>query len=86
MVKRYDRMTHLALEEFSQGRFSPGIRVFGLAEGGVDISYTGGFIDDLLPTLEELRARIISGQIEVPSVPPDKELRAADWPPELIPP
>jgi basic membrane lipoprotein Med (substrate-binding protein (PBP1-ABC) superfamily)/DNA-binding SARP family transcriptional activator len=86
MVKRYDRATYAGVEEYSQGRFSPGVRMFGLAEGGVDIVYTGGFIDEFRPMIEELRAKIIAGEIEVPSVPTDRELEVPDWPPELIPP
>ena len=86
MVKRYGRMTYIGVKEYSQGRFTPGLRVFGLAEGGVDIVYTGGFIDEFRPTIEELRVQIISGEIVVPSVPTDRELAAEDWPPELIPP
>jgi basic membrane protein A len=86
MVKRFSRTIYGGIEEYSQGRFSPGLRVFGLADGGVDIVYTGGFIDEFRPTIEELRAQIIAGEIEVPSVPADRELEAADWPSELIPP
>ncbi len=86
MVKRFGRMTYAGVKEYSQGRFFPGLRVFGLAEGGVDIVYTGGFIDEFRLTIEELRAQIIAGEIEVPSVSANRELEAADWPPELIPP
>jgi len=47
----------------------PGRRELGLANGGVDISYSGGFIDHLRPQLEALRAGIVAGEIQVPSVP-----------------
>jgi basic membrane lipoprotein Med (substrate-binding protein (PBP1-ABC) superfamily)/DNA-binding SARP family transcriptional activator len=86
MVKRYDRVTYAGLEEYSRGEFSPGVSVFGLAEGGVDIAYSGDFIDDIRPTIEDLRAQIIAGEIDVPSIPADKEDEVANWPPELIPP
>jgi hypothetical protein len=36
------------------------------------ISYSGGYIDDLRPTLEDLKARIIAGTIVVPCIPADR--------------
>jgi hypothetical protein len=38
----------------------------------VDISYSGGFIDDIRPQNEALRERIISGEVAVPVVPEDR--------------
>jgi hypothetical protein len=35
----------------------------------VGYSTTGGFIDDLVPTIEDLKARIIAGEIIVPERP-----------------
>ena len=35
--------------------------------GGIDISYTGGYIDDIKDEIEAYRAKIISGEITVPS-------------------
>lgn len=69
MLKRLDVAVHTVLEEWSRGIFTPGVREFGLAEGGVDLAYSGGFIDDLRPVIEDLRAKIIAGEIEVPTVP-----------------
>jgi hypothetical protein len=48
-----------------------------LESGGVDISYSGGFIDDIRPRLEELRSQIVSGRLAVPCVPAEKEAEAA---------
>jgi basic membrane protein A len=53
------------------------VRSLGLAEGGVDISFSGGFLDDIRPELEALRALIISGEIEVPAEPTDTAGRSA---------
>ncbi len=72
MVKRIDNATYAVLAEYSRGIFTPGVRELGLAEGGVDISYSGGFIDDIRPQIERLRQQIIAGEIEVPTVPADK--------------
>jgi basic membrane lipoprotein Med (substrate-binding protein (PBP1-ABC) superfamily)/DNA-binding SARP family transcriptional activator len=72
MVKRVDRALYAALQDYGKGVFTGGEREFDLASGGVDIAYSGGFIDDIRPQIEALRARIISGEIEVPDVPADK--------------
>jgi basic membrane lipoprotein Med (substrate-binding protein (PBP1-ABC) superfamily)/DNA-binding SARP family transcriptional activator len=69
--KRLDEAFYTVLAEYAGGSLAPGVRSFGLAEGGIDISYSGGFIDDIRPRLEALRDRIISGEIDVPAVPDD---------------
>jgi basic membrane protein A and related proteins len=69
MVKRVDVAVYEVLRDYSQGVFTSGIRQFGLAEGIVDIAYSGGFIDDIRPQIENLRARIIAGDVVVPSTP-----------------
>jgi basic membrane lipoprotein Med (substrate-binding protein (PBP1-ABC) superfamily) len=71
VMKRLDLALYAALDEYAGGSLAPGVRSLGLAEVGVDISYSGGFIDDVRPELEALRARIISGEIEVPTEPAD---------------
>ncbi|HLO34689.1 MAG TPA: hypothetical protein VK194_01340 [Candidatus Deferrimicrobium sp.] len=55
--------------DFAAASFDPGERSFGLAEGAVDVSHSGGFIDDIRPELDAARARIISGEIRVPVTP-----------------
>jgi serine/threonine-protein kinase len=67
MVKRVDVAVYEVLRDHSRGIFRSGVRRFGLAEGGVDIAYSGGFIDDISPQIEDLRARIIAGDVVVPS-------------------
>jgi basic membrane protein A len=67
MVIRVDVAVYEVLRDHSRGIFTPGVRQFGLAEGGVDIAYSGGFIDDIRPQIEDLRARIIAGDVVVPS-------------------
>ncbi|HZD79736.1 MAG TPA: BTAD domain-containing putative transcriptional regulator, partial [Actinomycetota bacterium] len=69
MVKHLDTAVFTTMSRYANGALRPGVRRLGLAEGGVDIAYSGGFIDDVRPELEHLRRRIIAGEITVPVVP-----------------
>jgi basic membrane lipoprotein Med (substrate-binding protein (PBP1-ABC) superfamily)/DNA-binding SARP family transcriptional activator/class 3 adenylate cyclase len=69
MVKRVDVAVYEVLRDYSRGIFTSGVREFGLAQGGVDIAYSGGFIDDIRPQIEDLRAKIIARVVFVPSKP-----------------
>ncbi|MBA2553727.1 MAG: BMP family ABC transporter substrate-binding protein [Geodermatophilaceae bacterium] len=66
MVKHLEVGFSAVVGDFARGEFTPGPREFGLAEGGIDISYSGGFIDQLRPQIEAYRADIIAGEIRVP--------------------
>jgi basic membrane protein A len=59
----WEDAAYRAVTDFARGRFEPGIHLLNLAAGGVGYSTSGGFIDDLVPELEKLRADIISGEI-----------------------
>jgi basic membrane protein A and related proteins len=72
MIRRPDLAIYTALEEYARGEFRSGPRTFDLASDGVGLAYSGGFIDDIRPRIEDLRARIIAGQIEVPCIPLDR--------------
>jgi len=72
MVKRYDRATDALVDEYSVAHFTPGTREFDLANGGLDLAASGGFIDDLRPRLEQLRRQIVADKIRVPSIPAEK--------------
>lgn len=69
MIKHQDLVAYQLLEEFAGGPFRSGVHLFSLESGAVDISYTGGFIDDHRPRIEELKAAIIAGEIDVPCIP-----------------
>ena len=69
VVKRVDVAVYDGLRDYSRGTFTSGVRQFGLAQGIVDIAYSGGFIDDIRQQIEDLRARIIAGDVVVPSEP-----------------
>lgn len=70
MMKKVDVAVYEVLREHSRGIFMSGVRQFGLAEGVVDIAYSGGSIDDIRPQIEDLRAQIIAGDVVIPSKPP----------------
>jgi basic membrane lipoprotein Med (substrate-binding protein (PBP1-ABC) superfamily)/DNA-binding SARP family transcriptional activator len=72
MVKRFDVAVYDAIVAFRSGELASGDLVFDLANGGVDYAMSGGFIDHLLPQLEELRVDVVEGRIEVPTVPEER--------------
>ncbi|MEN8235460.1 MAG: BTAD domain-containing putative transcriptional regulator [Actinomycetota bacterium] len=81
MIKTVGVAMYDAVEDYTNGVFVSGIREYGLADGGVGYTTTGGHIDHLVPELEDLKARIIAGEIVVPLFPDGKEpppLEAAD--------
>jgi len=59
----WEDAAYMAVTDFARGRFEPGIHLLDLAAGAVGYSTSGGFIDDLVPELEKLKADIISGEI-----------------------
>ncbi len=73
MLKRVDVVVFDVVRDASVGRLDPGIgglRVFGLADGGIDYVHTGPHAARLSPELvarvEELRGRIVRGELAVP--------------------
>jgi basic membrane lipoprotein Med (substrate-binding protein (PBP1-ABC) superfamily) len=69
--KRFDLAVYEALQTVSSGNRLPPVRVYDLRSGFVDISYEGGFLDDVRPLIEDQRRRIVSGQLRVPCLPSD---------------
>ena len=69
MVKRVDVAVEDALVQAAKGQLKGGLVVYDLAKDGVGYSVSGGFIDDLAPTLEQYKQRIIDGEIKVPTTP-----------------
>ena len=70
MLKRLDIATYKEVAKIAMGRFRPGIRHYGLLEDGVGLSpmtYTRTRIPEaLLDRLEEVRLKIIAGEIRLP--------------------
>jgi basic membrane protein A and related proteins len=67
MLKNVDVAVYETIAAHVNGEFTGGYRTFDLESGGVGYSTSGGFIDDIEGELEELRQRIIDGEIEVPT-------------------
>lgn len=88
VIKRVDVATYEFVADIARGEFQSGRRTFDLASGGTDISYSGGFIDDIRPQLEAARAQIVAGQIRVPCVPDDRRevMREYEAPEDLCRP
>lgn len=69
MIKRVDVAVENTITDFIENGSVSGVSVFDLSVDGVGYSTTGGFIDAYVDQLEELKAKIISGEITVPSAP-----------------
>ncbi len=66
MLKRVDVAVYTAIERVVNGTFAGGVTVFDLAANGVGYSISGGFMNDIIPQLEEFKQAIIRGDIVVP--------------------
>jgi len=78
MVKRVDLAVYEAVRDLSQGKLQGGDVVLGLKEGGV--TYAPVRVEfpkraEALEKVEQLRAQIVAGEIQVPSHP--SQLKAA---------
>jgi basic membrane protein A len=67
MLKRVDVAVYKTIEAQVEGTFEGGYRTFDLSVDGVGYSTSGGFIDDIVPQLEDLKSQIIDGTIVVPT-------------------
>lgn len=69
MIKRVDVSVFEVIADLQRGRFNSGVRVFGLAEGGVDYVYAepqrGMIAPDVRTRVEALRQQIVAGTIQV---------------------
>lgn len=69
MMKRVDSSAYYAVESAMNGTFEAGIKVMGLADDGVGLDMDGSNInlpESVITQLEELKAKVISGEIVVP--------------------
>jgi basic membrane lipoprotein Med (substrate-binding protein (PBP1-ABC) superfamily)/DNA-binding SARP family transcriptional activator len=78
VLKRVDVAIYQILKDFAQSRFEPGARSFNVANGGLDISYSGGHVEDIRTAVEAARADIVSGRVVVPCLPAGRETLAAE--------
>jgi basic membrane protein A len=69
MLKQADVATFTVAMEVGTGVPKDGNNVFGLDRGGVAYSTSGGFVDPIKAQLDALAARIVAGEILVPTKP-----------------
>jgi basic membrane protein A len=71
MLKRVDVAVYLTAEAVAKGDTSSVPAAFDLSVDGVGYATSGGYVDDIVPQLEQFKADIISGKITVPVKPED---------------
>jgi DNA-binding SARP family transcriptional activator/basic membrane lipoprotein Med (substrate-binding protein (PBP1-ABC) superfamily) len=69
VVKRLDVVLLDLVDAYVAGDLEPGPRSYTLGNGAVELSTRGGFLDDHLDRLAELRDDITSGRVVVPTEP-----------------
>ena len=69
MLKRVDVAVFETIKAVNDGDKTGGIKVFDLSNDGVGYSTSGGYIDDFVEQLDEIKAKIVSGEITVPTAP-----------------
>jgi basic membrane protein A and related proteins len=67
MLKSVDVSVYDTIKDFLAGNFKNGTRLFGLKDGAISYSTSGGFVDDIKSKLDDLKQQIISQTIPVPS-------------------
>ncbi|KYO66496.1 BMP family lipoprotein [Thermovenabulum gondwanense] len=70
MLKRVDVAVYDTIKDYVEGNFKGGYRVFGLAEDGVGYAlndYNKNMISDITAKLDELKGKIVKGEIKVPA-------------------
>ena len=77
MIKHMDMGVYAVLSDYARGKAISSTRTLDLAAGGVDVSYSGGFIDDLEPLIESWRAKIVAGSVAVPCMPAERAAQAS---------
>ena len=69
MLKRVDVAVYETIKAFKDGMLAGGFATYDLKVDGVGYSTSGGYLDDVVTQLEEIKAAIIAGEIEVPTAP-----------------
>lgn len=78
VLKRVDVANYEILKDFAHGHFTSGARPFNVANGGLDISYSGGYVDDIRTAVDAARADIVSGRVVVPCLPAERQSLAEE--------
>ncbi|NLA36392.1 MAG: BMP family ABC transporter substrate-binding protein [Actinobacteria bacterium] len=69
MLKRVDVAVETIVREFADGNTEGGLIELDLKSDGVGYSKTGGFVDDIASEIDEIKAKIVSGEITVSDTP-----------------
>jgi basic membrane protein A and related proteins len=70
MLKRVDVAVYETIKAEAEGAFEPGIQVFDLSVDGVGYATSGDNLSaETIAALEDFKAQIIAGEIEVPEAP-----------------
>ncbi len=72
VLKRFDVVVHDSVAAVAAGEALPPIQVYDLESELVDITYSGGFIEEFRTEIEDYRRRIIEGDVLVPCIPDDR--------------
>ena len=70
MVKAVDVSIYNAAKATMEGTFTGGASVDNLATGGIYLSYSGGYIDDIKDQIDSYKEKIMNGEIVPPSARP----------------
>lgn len=69
-MKRVDIAAQDISLAVANGTFTPGVHLYSLENGGVDLSPTRDLLtDEMLTAVEDAKAKIIAGEVQVPSTP-----------------
>src|SRR5919198_1175694 len=69
MLKRVDNAVLQTIQAQVDGTLKGGVQTFGLKEGGIDYAqnqYNKGLLGDIPTTLDQIKQKIIAGEIKVP--------------------
>ena len=69
MLKNVNVAVYEYLSQVNDGDFPSGVTTYDLEVDGVGYSTSGGFVDDIVDQLDELKQQIIDGEISVPTAP-----------------
>ncbi len=69
VVKRLDVAVEQVIGDFVAGQLASGHRRLGLAEDGIELATTGGYLDDVADALRGLEEQLAAQAIDVPVVP-----------------
>ncbi len=78
-MKRVDNACYDVAKEAAEGKVSAGVKTYSLTDEGVDLAPTTDNIDpELLKEVQEVKEKIISGEITVPKTKADFEAKYGD--------